>query len=119
MRAFFKTREGLDSPDAMLTVQPFLMTPNLKLAKEPGLTIITHQLRPESKGSIHVTAADPGKPPAIRFNFLAERIDRDCVLACMRTVRRARRGAAAGLARRRGVRAGPEGPTRTRSCSTS
>ena len=88
MRAFFKTREGLDSPDAMLTVQPFLMTPNLKLAKQPGLTIITHQLRPESKGSVHVRAADPGKPPAIRFNFLAERSDRDCVLACMRTVRR-------------------------------
>src|SRR5204863_8792626 len=41
-----------------------------------------------SKGSIHVTAADAAKPPAIRFNFLAERSDRDCVLACMRTVRR-------------------------------
>ena len=88
LRAFFKTREGLDSPDAMLTVQPFLVTPNLKLAKQPGMTIITHQLRPESKGNIHVTAADPTKPPAIRFNFLAENIDRDCVLACMRTVRR-------------------------------
>jgi len=88
MRGFFKTREGLDSPDAMLTVQPFLMTADLKLAKEPGITMITHQLRPESKGSIHITAADANKPPAIRFNFLAERTDRDCVLACMRLVRR-------------------------------
>src|SRR6185295_20186546 len=88
LRAFFKTREGLDSPDAMLTVQPFLVTPNLKLAKETGMTIITHQLRPDSKGSIHVKSADPAKPPAIRFNFLAESSDRDCVLACMRTVRR-------------------------------
>ena len=88
LRGFFKTREGLDSPDAMFTVQPFLVTPGLKLAKEAGMTIITHQLRPDSKGSIHVTAADPGKPPAIRFNFLAERSDRDCVLACMRTVRK-------------------------------
>ena len=52
------------------------------------MTIITHQLRPESRGSVHVTAADASKPPAIRFNFLAERVDRDCVLACMRTVRR-------------------------------
>ena len=88
LRGFFKTREGLDSPDAMFTVQPFLVTPDLKLAKETGMTIITHQLRPESKGSIHVTAADAAKPPSIRFNFLAERSDRDCVLACMRTVRR-------------------------------
>ena len=71
----------------MFTVQPFLVTPDLKLAKETGMTIITHQLRPESKGSIHVTSADPGKPPAIRFNFLSDNTDRDCVLACMRTVR--------------------------------
>ncbi len=87
LRAFFKTREGLDSPDAMLTLQPFLMTPDLKLAKQPGLTVITHQLRPESRGSVHVAAADPGKPPSIRFNFLAERADRDCLLGCMRIVR--------------------------------
>jgi choline dehydrogenase len=88
MRAFFKTREGLDSPDAMLTMQPFLMTPSLKLAKQPGITIITHQLRPESRGSVHVTAADARKPPVIRFNFLSDRADRDCLLAAMRTVRR-------------------------------
>ena len=107
MRAFFKTREGLDSPDAMLTVQPFLMTPNLKLAKEPGLTIITHQLRPESKGSVHVTAADPAKPPAIRFNFLAERIDRDCVArrACARCGASSRRSRWHGLAPRSSRRA--------------
>jgi choline dehydrogenase-like flavoprotein len=88
MRGFFKTRDGLDSPDAMFTVQPFLVTPDVKLAKEPGMTIITHQLRPDSKGSIHIKSADPAKPPAIRFNFLAESSDRDCVLACIRTVRR-------------------------------
>ncbi len=88
MRAFFKTREGLDSPDAIMAIQPFIVTPDVKLAKDAGITIITHQLRPESKGSIHIKSADAGKPPAIRFNFLAERIDRDCLLAGMRTVRR-------------------------------
>jgi choline dehydrogenase len=88
MRAFFRTREGLDSPDAMFTMQPFLSTPNVKLAKESGMTMITHQLRPESKGSVHINAPDPRKHPSIRFNFLAERVDRDCVLASMRIVRR-------------------------------
>ncbi len=88
LRAFFKTREGLDSPDAMFTMQPFLSTPDVRLAKEPGMTIITHQLRPESKGSVHISAPDPRKHPSIRFNFLAERADRDCVLASMRIVRR-------------------------------
>jgi choline dehydrogenase len=88
MRGFFRTREGLDSPDAMFTMQPFLSTPNVRLAKEPGITIITHQLRPESKGSVHISAPDPNKHPSIRFNFLSERTDRDCVLASMRIVRR-------------------------------
>ncbi len=88
MRAFFKTREGLASPDAMFMVQPFLVTPDIKLDKEAGITIITHQQRPESKGSIHVTTADASKAPAVTFNFLSDQIDRDCVVAAMRTVRR-------------------------------
>lgn len=88
MRAFFKTREGLDSPDAIMSLQPFIVTPDVKLAKEPGITVITHQLRPESKGSVHVRSADACKAPAIRFNFLSESIDRDCLLASMRIVRR-------------------------------
>ena len=88
LRAFFRTREGLDSPDAMLAVQPFLATPDVRLARKPGLTIITHQLRPESTGSVHVMSAAPDKPPAISYNFLSERIDRDCLLAAMRIVRR-------------------------------
>src|SRR5262249_41670350 len=83
MRGFIRTRDGLDSPDAIFMVQPFLVTPAMKLAREPGITVITHQLRPDSKGSVHITAADAAKPPAIRFNFLAERGDRDCLLASM------------------------------------
>jgi choline dehydrogenase len=88
MRAFFKTREGLDSPDAMIAIQPMLVTPDVKISKDIGITIIAHQMRPESKGSIHVRSADATKPPAIRFNFLAESIDRECLTATMRIVRR-------------------------------
>jgi choline dehydrogenase len=88
MRAFIKSREGLDSPDAMIALQPMLVTPAVKLAKETGITIIAQQMRPESKGSIHIKTADPGKPPAIRFNFLAESIDRECLLSTMRITRR-------------------------------
>ena len=88
LRAFFKTREGLDSPDAMLTVQPFLVTPNLKLAKQAGNDHHHPPAAPREQGQ-HPRRSRPmpRKPPAIRFNFLAERSDRDCVLACMRTVR--------------------------------
>jgi choline dehydrogenase len=88
MRAFIKSREGLDSPDAMMALQPFLVTPDIKLSKDIGITIIVQQLRPESKGSIHIKTADAGQPPAIRFNFLAESIDRECLLSTMRITRR-------------------------------
>ncbi|MEA2871142.1 MAG: choline dehydrogenase [Hyphomicrobiales bacterium] len=88
MRAFIKSREGLDSPDAMLAIQPMLVTPEVKIAKEAGITIIAHQMRPESKGSIHIKTADAAKPPAIRFNFLSESIDRECLISTMRITRR-------------------------------
>src|SRR5437868_399486 len=88
MRAFIKTRDGLDSPDAMIALQPMLVTPEVKLAKETGITIIAQQMRPESKGSIHIKTSDPAQPPAIRFNFLSRDIDRECLLSTMRISRR-------------------------------
>ena len=88
MRAFIKSRDGLDSPDAMMAIQPMLVTPDIKIAKEAGITVIVHQMRPESRGSIHIKTADAGKPPAINFNFLAERGDRECLVAAMRVVRK-------------------------------
>jgi choline dehydrogenase len=41
-------------------------------------------LRSESTGSVHVKSADPAEPPAIRFNFLSARADRDGLLAAIR-----------------------------------
>jgi choline dehydrogenase len=41
-------------------------------------------LRSESTGSIHITSADPTVAPAIRFNFLSSRHDRDGLLAAIR-----------------------------------
>lgn len=87
LRAFVRTRDGLQSPDACFMLQPFLVTPDMKLDKEAGLTIITHQLRPESKGSIHISSANAAHHPAINFNFLSEKSDRDCLLAVMRIAR--------------------------------
>jgi choline dehydrogenase len=58
------------------------------MAAEPGIAIAIHQLRPESRGSIHLTSADFRDKPAIRFNFLATSGDRSCLLATMRIVRR-------------------------------
>ena len=88
IRAYVRTRPGLEAPDAGISWVPFLIDPNFKLAKRSGVTAIMHILRSESTGSIHVTAPDPGTPPAIRFNFLSAALDREVTLAAMRLTRR-------------------------------
>ena len=88
MRAYVRTREGLAGADAGISIMPFLVDPNVKLSRQPGITLVVHQLRPESTGSIHIASADPNAPPAIRFNFLSDSLDRDVLLGAMRTARR-------------------------------
>ena len=44
-------------------------------------------MRPESKGQIHVTAADPRRPPAINFNFLSSPPDAELTVCAVRIAR--------------------------------
>ncbi len=88
IRAYVRTRAGLDAPDAVISWIPFLAAPNFKLAKESGVTAIMNILRSESTGSIHVSSKAPNTPPAIRFNFLSAQLDRDVTLEVMRIARR-------------------------------
>ena len=88
VRAYVRTREGLDSPDFGISWQPFLAEGTRKLARKPGMTVIGHALRSESTGSIHLASSDPTQPPSIRFNFLSAEIDRDITVAGMRIVRK-------------------------------
>ena len=55
-----------------------------RLAHGQGITMNVNVLRSESTGSIHIKSADPGEPPAIRFNFLSAAHDRAGVLAAIR-----------------------------------
>tara|TARA_B100000676_G_scaffold296130_1_gene336162 strand:- start:1435 stop:3039 length:1605 start_codon:yes stop_codon:yes gene_type:complete len=87
MRAYIRTREGLEAPNAVIGWVPFLVGENFKLAKESGVTAFTHILRSESQGSIHISSADAKQPPAIRFNFLAAQLDCDVTLEAMRITR--------------------------------
>lgn len=88
IRAYVRTRPGLDAPDAAISWIPFLADPNFKLAKRSGVTAIMNILRSESTGNIHVTSNQPNQPPAIRFNFLSAQLDREVTLAAMRITRR-------------------------------
>jgi choline dehydrogenase len=88
IRAFIRTRSGLDAPDASIAWVPFFMTSDFQLAKGSGVTAITNTLRSESTGSVHVTSKSPHKQPAVRFNFLTAQLDREVTLEAMRVTRR-------------------------------
>ena len=86
---FVRTRPELETPDVQLTFghASYANAANRVLDKAPGMTITLYQCRPESKGSIHLKSPDPLAAPAIRPNFLADSIDRECLLAGMKMAR--------------------------------
>lgn len=88
LRAYIRTREGLESPDAVISWMPFLANENFQLHKESGITAIAHVLRSDSIGHIHIASKDAHQPPAIRFNFLSAQTDREILLEAMRMTRR-------------------------------
>jgi choline dehydrogenase len=59
-----------------------------KLQDFPSMTMSCYQLRPESLGSIHIRSSDPNDQPSIRFNFLADPIDRAAMVEGFKIVRR-------------------------------
>lgn len=90
MRAFVRSREGLEAPDLLLGWVPMLTVPGPKgprIAKQSGFTCYAHPMRPESKGHIHITAADPHRPPAINFNFLSAPPDAELTVKAIRIAR--------------------------------
>ena len=87
LRAFVRSREGLDGPDILLGWVPLLYEPDLSISKIPGVTCYAHAMRPESTGSIHVTSPDPRVQPAIRYNFLSDPLDVEITLAAVRIAR--------------------------------
>jgi choline dehydrogenase len=90
MRAFVCSRDGLEAPDLLLGWVPMLTEPGPKgprIARQSGFTCYAHPMRPESKGHIHITAADPRRPPAINFNFLSSPPDAELTVRAIRIAR--------------------------------
>ena len=86
VQAYYRTRPGLSGPDvqyhilpATADVQKQIQEQKWELESEPGLTIAPCQLRPESRGTIHVRSADPFAPPVIRPNYLSDPIDQQTI----------------------------------------
>ena len=87
IRAFVRSREGLAAPDVLLGWVPMLTEPGPKgpkISRQAGVTCYAHPMRPESKGHIHITSADPRTPPAIHFNVLSSPADADLTVRAVR-----------------------------------
>jgi len=87
IRAFVRSREGLEAPDVLLGWVPMLTEPGPKgpkLSLQSGVTCYAHPMRPESKGHIHIVSADSGRPPAINFNFLSSPVDAELTVRAVR-----------------------------------
>ncbi len=87
IRLYFRTRVGLDSPDATISIAPFLyemVGKERRVSARKGITMNVNVLRSESTGSVHIKSADPAEPPAIRFNFLSTEHDRAGIVTVLR-----------------------------------
>jgi len=90
LRAFVRSREGLEAPDILLGWVPMLTEAGPKgprISRQSGMTCYAHAMRPESKGHVHIVSADPRKAPAITFNFLSSPADADLTVRAIRIAR--------------------------------
>ncbi len=95
IQAYIRTRPGLSGPDVQFHILPatadiskYTEQQVWELEREPGLTIAPCQLRPESRGTIHVRSADPTAQPAIRPNYLADPLDQATIVEGLKFGRR-------------------------------
>jgi len=86
---FFRTDENQDRPMVQVHFAPAASEPDAKgnLKTAPGTTATVCQLRPESRGSVHIKSANPEAYPAIKANYLNTEGDRKTIVAAVRRVR--------------------------------
>ena len=87
--AFAKSDPARETPNLQYHVQP-LSLPKFgePLHDFPAITASVCNLRPESRGTIHIRSADFREAPAIRPNYLTAAADQTVAVAAIRLTRR-------------------------------
>jgi choline dehydrogenase-like flavoprotein len=88
--AWFKTRPGLNRPDAQFLIAPFsfdFSKQRTALEPFPGMNVVTYPLRPTSRGRVHIASLDPSAPPKLEPNYRSTQEDRDIMIGAVRAVR--------------------------------
>jgi choline dehydrogenase len=86
---FARTRPELESPDIQFhVIISSADKPGEGLHRFSGFTVSVCQLRPQSRGSIHIKSNDPRRHPAIQPNYLATRGDQQTIIDGLKLIRR-------------------------------
>jgi choline dehydrogenase len=87
--AFLRTRPELATPDVQIHFLIFSAdAAGATLHNFPGFITSVCQLRPESRGFVHIKSGDPSVPPAIQMRYLSARADCDCAVDGLKLLRR-------------------------------
>ena len=86
--AFTKSRPDLETPDLEYHVQPLTLEAfGQPLHDFPAMTASICNLRPESRGHVRITSANPEDAPEIAPNYLSTEGDRAVAVAAIRQAR--------------------------------
>lgn len=87
--AFLKARPGVETPDIQFHIQPWSAdSPGEGVHPFSAFTASVCQLRPESRGEIRLTSANPKDYPTIHPNYLATENDCETLLEGIKIARR-------------------------------
>lgn len=87
---WFRTRPGLNRPDAQMLVAPFSMDfakHRQDVERIPGMHVVLYSLRPTSRGSIHINTLDPDVAASFKPNYRATEADVESMVGAVRVVR--------------------------------
>ncbi len=85
--AFVKSNERVATADLQFHMMPLSVARPGVVDTFSGYTFCTNQSRPESRGEIMISSADPVLPPVIQPNYLAEKTDREAMISGIRMLR--------------------------------
>lgn len=85
---FARSKEDLETPDIQFHFQPLSADkPGIEMHPFSGFTSSVCQLRPESRGHIHIDSPDPIRHPKIVPNYLSATADQLCAVRAVKFAR--------------------------------
>ncbi|MEM9241803.1 MAG: GMC family oxidoreductase N-terminal domain-containing protein [Pseudomonadota bacterium] len=85
---FARSMEGLETPDIQFHFQPLSADkPGIAMHEFSGITSSVCQLRPESRGTIHITTPKANDHPKIVPNYLSALADQLCAIRAVKFAR--------------------------------